>query len=45
MPYMTQDMAARMPNMMIAALSLIKSETTEVEKEYADKDMDEALQE
>lgn len=40
MPYMTQEMAIKVPNMMVAALSLIKSETAEVEKEYADKDMD-----
>lgn len=25
MPYMTQEMATRIPNMMIAALSLVKS--------------------
>lgn len=28
MPFMTQDMASKMPNMMMAALSLVKSETT-----------------
>lgn len=27
MPYMTQEMAMKVPNMMVAALSLIKSET------------------
>lgn len=32
MPYMTQEMATKMPNMMMAALSLVKSETTEIEK-------------
>jgi hypothetical protein len=32
MPYMAQEMAMKMPNMMMAALSLVKSETTEIEK-------------
>lgn len=45
MPYMTQEMAAKLPNMMSAAISLVKSETAEVEKEYAEQEMDEALQE
>lgn len=45
MPFMTQEMAAKMPNMMMAALSLVKSESKEIQKEYTDKDMDEALQE
>ena len=45
MPYMTQEMAAKMPNMMMAALALVKSQSKEIEKEYTDKDMDEALQE
>ena len=31
--------------MLAAVLNLIKTETKEIEKEYADKDMDEALQE
>lgn len=44
MPYMTQEMAAKMPNMMMAALALVKSQSKEIEKEYTDKDMDEALQ-
>lgn len=45
MPFMTQEMAAKMPAMLTAVLTLIKNETAEVEKEYADKEMDEALQE
>jgi fatty acid desaturase len=38
-------MAAKMPAMLTAVLTLIKNETADVEKEYADKEMDEALQE
>lgn len=34
-----------MPAMLTAVLTLIKNETADVEKEYADKEMDEALQE
>ena len=34
-----------MPEMMAAVLNLVKSETKEIEKEYADKEMDEAVQE
>jgi hypothetical protein len=45
MPYMSQSMVSRMPNMMAAALTLVKNLTAEVEKEYGEKEMDEALQE
>ena len=30
-------MAEKLPNMMMAALNMVASETKEVEKEYADK--------
>lgn len=40
MPFMTEPMATKMPNMMMAALALVKSESKEIEKEYADRDMD-----
>jgi hypothetical protein len=32
MPFMTQEMVAKMPSMMAAALALVKSETAAVEK-------------
>lgn len=37
MPFMTQEMAAKMPGMMSTAISLVKSETAEVEKEYSEQ--------
>lgn len=45
MPYMNPQMGNKLPEMLAAVLNLIKTETKEIEKEYADKDMDEALQE
>ena len=45
MPVMSQEMGAKLPEMMAAVLNLVRMETKEVEKEYADKEMDEVMQE
>ena len=37
---MNNEMIEKMPNMLMAALNLVHSETKEIEKEYADKEMD-----
>lgn len=40
MPSMNQEMVNRLPEMLIAVLTLVKSLTTEVEKIYCEKEMD-----
>lgn len=45
MPFMNAEMGAKLPEMLAAVLNLVRSETKEIEKDYADKDMDEAEQE
>ena len=45
MPSMNEQMIAKMPEMMQAVLVLVKNLTSEIEKSYADKEMDEALEE
>jgi hypothetical protein len=44
MPYMNEQMGQKMPQMMEAVLNLVKSVTSEVEKFYSDKEMDETTQ-
>lgn len=45
MPFMSQDMSKSLPEMMMAVLGLVKSLTNEIEKIYAEKDMDDDLTE
>lgn len=45
MPFMSQEMGAKMPEMMTAVLNLVRMDSKEVEKIYAEKEMDEAMQE
>ena len=43
MPFMSQEMAATLPEMMMAVLSLVKSLSAEIEKIYSEKEMDDDL--
>jgi len=42
---MTPDIAKDLPDMMTSTLAMVRNLTTEIEKIYADKEMDEDLQE
>jgi hypothetical protein len=44
-PLMSQEMAGKVPNMMMAVLTMVSSASREVEKQYAEMEMDEALEE
>lgn len=43
MPFMSQEMAATLPEMMMAVLGLVKSLSAEIEKIYSEKEMDDDL--
>jgi hypothetical protein len=45
MPFMSQDMAATLPEMMMAVLGLVKNLSNEIEKIYSEKEMDDDLTE
>lgn len=45
MPFMSQDMSAALPEMMMAVLGLVKSLSNEIEKIYSEKEMDDDLTE
>jgi hypothetical protein len=45
MPFMSADMTNALPDMMMAVLSLVKTLSNEIEKIYAEKEMDDDLTE
>ncbi len=45
MPFMNQQMIGELPDMMMAVLGLVKNLSNEIEKIYAEKEMDDDLTE
>jgi hypothetical protein len=45
MPFMNQQMIGELPDMMMAVLGLVKNLSDEIEKIYAEKEMDDDLTE
>ena len=45
MPFMTQEMANRVPEMMLAVLNMVSSLTKQIEHIYSEKDKDDNVNE
>jgi hypothetical protein len=45
MPFMNQEMTTRLPDMMMAVISMIKDLVVLIEKVYSEKEMDDDLNE